>query len=501
MRIRPLVLALVAPLTLILTGCGASGGDDIVDVVFIGTPEDLTETGLRLAPAAQHLRAATAEGLVALDAGGNVVPAVAERWIVTDDGLSYIFRLRNSDWPDGTAIEGEAVRAELERTIARLRGTSLGLDLAKIGEVRAMTGRVIEIRLASPMPDLLQILAQPELGLRRGGAGMGPMRAAESDNGWLLTPMAPRTRGLPEDPRWEDRARQVRLRALPASEAIAAFDSGAADLVLGGSLVNLPLADVGALSRGTVRLDAALGLFGLQVHAGRDGENGLLADAARREALALAIDREALLQPFSIGGWIPTTRLVPPGLPDDIGTIAERWTDLSIEERRALAARRIAAWDGGEGGEEGGSAAPRATIFLPPGPGSDTLFTQLAQDLAAIGVTLARVDSADEADLTLVDRVARYGGARWFLNQFSCSLDRGLCVPEADLRVAEAISAPDPITRGALFAEAEADLLSANVYIPLGAPIRWSLLRGGVQGFEENRWSIHPLFPLALRPI
>lgn len=496
MRFRRLFLTLLAPLALL--GCGSAADDEIVDVVFIGTPEELAETGLRLAPGAAHLRAATAEGLVSLDAAGNVVPAVAERWIVTDDGLSYIFRLRNSEWPDGTPIDSEDVRAELRRAISSLRGTSLGLDLDKISEVRAMTGRVIEIRLKSPMPDLLQVLAQPELGLRRNGRGMGPM-AAQAESGraegvWLLEPLPPEARGLPQNPAWEERTRQLRLRALPAREAIAAFESGTADLVLGGTLANLPLADVGALSRGTVRLDAALGLFGLQVHA--DDEDGLLADAARREALAMAIDRETLLAPFNIGGWVPTTRILAPGLPDDIGTIDERWTDLSIEERRALAAQRVAGWAGG-----GEGRAARATIHLPPGPGSDLLFAQLAENLATIGVTLVRVEDESAADLTLVDRVARYGGARWFLNQFNCSLDRGLCVPEADARVEEAVSALDPMARAALFAEAEAELAAANVYIPLGAPIRWSLLRGGVEGFEENRWSIHPLFPLALRPI
>lgn len=493
MRIRGLIFSLAAFVGLV--GCGDAGDDDLVNVVFIGQPAELAEDGLRLSPAAQHLRAATAEGLVSLDANGNVVPAVAERWIVTDDGLSYIFRLRNSDWPDGTPIEAEEVRAELRRTIRGLRGTSLGLDLAKISEVRAMTGRVIEIRLESPMPDLLRLLAQPELGLRRNGQGMGPMAATQADEAWLLQPRPPESRGLPEIRGWNERIRQVRLRALPAKQAIAAFESGAADLVLNGTLANLPLADVGALSRGTVRLDAALGLFGLRVHS----REGLLADSARREALAMAIDRETLLQPFNIGGWIPTTRIVAPGLPDDIGTIDERWTDLTLEERRAQAAQRVASWlaEGAEGEER----AARATIALPPGPGSEMLFAELAEDLAAIGVDLARVEDAGDADLTLVDRVARYGGARWFLNQFNCSLGTGLCAPEADARVAEAVAELNPMVRAALYAEAEAELAASNVYIPIGAPIRWSLIRGGIEGFQENRWNVHPLLPLALRPI
>jgi oligopeptide transport system substrate-binding protein len=84
--------------------CGPSGGGGPVEVAIIGAPERLFQQGIRLPPAAQHLRAATIEGLVALDPAGQVVPAIAERWIVTDDGISYIFRLRDSTWPDGEEI-------------------------------------------------------------------------------------------------------------------------------------------------------------------------------------------------------------------------------------------------------------------------------------------------------------------------------------------------------------------------------------------------------------
>src|SRR5690606_41450711 len=57
--------------------------------------------------------------------------------------------------------------------------SSLGLDLAPISEVRAMAGRVIEIRLSNPVPMLLQLLAQPELTLSRGGAGRSEEHTSE----------------------------------------------------------------------------------------------------------------------------------------------------------------------------------------------------------------------------------------------------------------------------------------------------------------------------------
>jgi hypothetical protein len=54
--------------------------------------------------------------------------------------------------------------------------------------------------------------------------------------------------------------------------------------------------------------------------------------------------------------------------------------------------------------------------------------------------------------------------------------------------------------RANLLGDAEATLTKANVFIPFGAPIRWSLVRGDATGFAVNRWNIHPLMPMALRP-
>ena len=75
-----------------------------------------------------------------------------------------------------------------------------------------------------------------------------------------------------------------------------------------------------------------------------------------------------------------------------------------------------------------------------------------------------------------------------------------MCSPEADKRVSEAIVATDPVERAALLTEAEAELTSSNAYIPFGAPIRWSLVRGSQTGFATNRWAFHPLPELAALP-
>ena len=483
---RHAALAL-ASLSLALAGCSSRANEGAVSVAVIGEADDPFESGTRLSYAGQLVREATAEGLVAMDEQGNVVPAIAERWIVTEDGTSYFFRIRGSDWSDGSRLNAASVRDALTRAIRAYDGTTLGLDLAKIAEIRVMAERVIEIRLKGPMPEFLQLLSQPELALRLRNEGIGPTIAADSEadeNTLRLTPLPPERRG------WQDGVLDVVVQALPARQAVAAFKRGEFEVLLNGDLTTLPLADVGPLSAGTLRLDPGLGLFGLAFR----NRDGLLESADRREALSMAIDRSRLVEGFNVAGWVPTTRIVPPGVPSDAAR-GDRWAGQSLEQRRQEAARRIGAWNGRSG------ETPTLAIALPPGPGSAQLFGRLREDFANIGVRLTRAGEGEAADLALVDRLARYADARWFLNQFNCRIARPSCSPVADVFVSQSLVADNTQVTANLLAEAETALTEAEVFIPLGAPIRWSLVRGGVGGFAENRWGRHPLFPMAIAPI
>ena len=475
----------------VLLAAGCSRGDEhTVPIAVIGEAESLFETGGRLPPPARPIRAATAEGLVGFDEEGRVVPALADRWIITDDGLGYVFRLRDSTWLDGSPLTAVSIRTALRQAQAAVKDTPLGEDLSVISEIRAMAGRVIELRLAYRHPDLLQLLAQPEMGLVRNGEGAGPMSLMREGDVAVLTPVAPGKRGLPKEAGWADRARNLRLTAYPANKAVAAFLGGEASLVLGGTAADWPSSGDIGIARGVVHVEPTPGLFGLSVvHAG-----GFLADSANREAIGMAIDRAALAKAFDVRGWTPSTRLVSPGMEGDLGTLGERWAQLDFGERRSTALSRVIRW------QSAGNPAPSLRIALPPGAGMDRLFARLREDLAAVGMQVSRVSESADAELRLIDRVARYPRASWFLGQFACSLGRGMCSADADRLAAEARRAPDGATRSALLAEAEAELTTANVYIPLGSPIRWSAVRRDVTGFTANRWAIHPLMPLAMLP-
>lgn len=489
----------IALISLLLSACG-QGRDGALGVAVIGADAAIGERGPRLSSSAQLVRAATFEGLVGFDERGRVVPALADRWIVTDNGQSYIFRLRDGTWPDGSRITADAAAALLRKAIADLRGTALGLDLAAIDEVRVMAGRVIEIDLAAPVPELLILLAQPELSFnwqaRQGKTrskvqGTGPMAlSAGEDGAQLFQLIPPNRRGLPEQADFARRARPVEVTFASAARAVALFDDGFVDILLGGKVDTVPLAGRIGLTRGNVQLDPVTGLFGLMVAR----TEGFLAGAANREALAMAIDREALLGAFNIAGWQPTTRIVSPDAEDDLGTIGERWQGTTPEQRQAQAAARVAAWKGA------GRALPTLNLAMPDGAGSTLVFDAVRRDLARIGISVRRVPENDRADLRLVDMAARYGRATWFLNQLSCTVQKAVCSPAGDERVAEARRALDPAARAALLAEAEAEITAANGFIPIARPLRWSMVRSGTTGFAQNPWGWHPLPPMAWLP-
>jgi ABC-type transport system substrate-binding protein len=483
---RSFALSLLVVLGMVPAGCGLSGQQDVRVLVIGDSTAPFAGHG-HLPLAAQLVHAATTEGLVTLDDQGRISPALADRWIVTDDGQSYIFRLRDGTWPDGSPISGETARAALHQALAGVEHTPLALDLDGIDDIRAMAGRVVEIRLRRPMPDFLQLLAQPELGLGHHGRGAGPMSLKRKGDTAFLTAMPPEKRGLPAVAGWADTVRRLDLRGATGSDAVAAFASGRADVVLGGTFVDLPRTNRTTLGNAKPRFDLVSGLFGLVV----THTTGLLGNPVLREAIAMAIDRDTLPAAISLPTLVTTTRVVPPGAIDDTGQIDERWVNIGLNDRRTEARRRIVAWT------QQNHQPATLRIALPQGPGADLLFARLAQDLAAVSINVARVPEGAASDLRLLDVVARYPRAAWYLDQLSCFADRNACSPAADAFVARARGTGDPAAIAGFYAQAEATLTQENIYIPLGVPIRWSLVGGDGTGFAVNRWGQHALIALA----
>jgi|TARA_R100001244_G_scaffold39766_13_gene36058 oligopeptide transport system substrate-binding protein len=490
-RARFWLNGIAAVLTIaMLSACGFSGDEDQVRATVVADGETrINPVGTRLNFASSTMRAAIAKGLVGLDEEGRVVPALAARWIVTDDGLSYIFRLFDGKWDDGRQITAERVARLLNERLSELRNSRLRDDVTAVDEVVSMTGRVIEIKLNAPHPNFLQLLAQPEMGLFRAGHGAGPMRVLDEENGIKLgqfdLPSQDEQEAAPEDDRW------VSLRSEPAAVAIARYRAGSAQIVLNGKYHHLPLVDAADISSGDLRLDPVAGLFGLRfVRA-----NGFWAVPANREILAMAINRPALLTSFpAVSAWQSRLKIVPEALDvEGINTYPD-WASMTMQDRIAFARNHVSRWKASEG-----PVIP-LTIALPEAAGARILFRRIRSDLRRVGLDARMVRSNQAADVQLIDEIAPYDSAPWFLKQFTC-VKTPVCLNDADARIAEADAATNLQIKARLYAEVEDLLVDHYNFIPIAVPIRWSIARQGQRGFAVNPRGWHPLNPLVGIPI
>lgn len=481
---RGILIAFTALLAAATNGCHSSS-EGVVEVVVLGDQPRLADPQRGpLAPGDSILVNNIAQGLVRFDARGQIVPGLAETWNVSDDGLSYIFRLANGNWPNGRKITADQVSKILRRMIAQSSRDPLKDSFGAVDEVVAMTDRVIEISLKQPRPHLLQLLAQPEMGLVYDDMGTGPFsidRSKSRDGVLRLT----REIAIPDEE--ESVREQLNLSGAKVEQAVSAFAAGKADLVLGGTFADLPLVQRVSLPRRSLQFDPASGLFGL-VPARSDG---LVANAEVRQMLSEAIDRDSLMAAFDVPGLVPRATVLEPGLDNISDPVPPTWSATTIADRRPAllaTARRLIPAD----------KLAVIRIALPDGPGADLLLRRLSQDWGALGIKVERAAEDGPADLRLVDEVAPSSSPAWFVRHFRCAATP-ICDAQLDEILDSARNTPVLAQRSALLAQAAQRIDALQLYIPIAAPIRWSLVSARISGFAGNRFAIHTLTGLEQR--
>ena len=470
MAIRGILLRTLALGAVLLVGCGERRSGPIA-VSAIGAAPALLNPNRQPpdAPAA-FLLSATAQGLVRLDATGQVEPALAQSWTVSDDGLRYTFRIARGTWPDGAQITADQVVPRLRAAMARTSRNRLKPVLGAIAGIERMTESVLEITLKSPRPHFLQLLAQPDMAIIRANAGTGPYRADMDDGVLTLEDARPEV----EDEEPGNRLIEIALRGETAALAVARFAEGEADLVTGGTAGDLPLARAANPAAAALRFDPVNGLFGLTIADNR----GAMRDPAVRRALNMAIDRAAIVAALRVPDLLPRESLVPAGIPEMPVPALPDWSASPLPMRRSLAAEAIA-------GAAGGEARLTVRVAVPEGPGYRLIFALLRRDWNAIGVDAQAAAPGTRADLRLIDVTAPTSIAAWYLRHFTCAAG-AICNSEADTALEAARNVPTAAERQAQLAAADRLLTDAAIFMPIAAPVRWSLVSQRLTGFQPN---------------
>ena len=477
--IRRLALPFIV---LALASCQQRPDKGPVVVSAIGGRPSYPELDRRAPDTTQRLLLdATAQGLVRFDALGQIEPGLAERWIVLDQGRTYIFRLREAEWADGKRVTADEVVTILQRAIAPESNNALKPFLSAIDDIVAMTEQVIEVRLSSPRPDLLKLFAQPELAVLRAKppSGSGPFRVESTDGlGVMLRPAFDPARSPDDDAVQSSPERNVQLIGESAAAALLRFAARQSDYVAGGTVVDWPLIALAKIAPVNIQLDPAAGLLGLAVVR----REGLLVSPAGRGAVAEAIDRAALTAAFSPNWQATTERLLPDKLDSAAAPAVSAWALPTQAARIADARQQVARYRAAHPGDV------VLRIALPGGSGGNVLFGQIGSALIAIGVRPVRVGMRDEADLRLVDAVAPYDSARWYLAT-ACVV----CSEEAQAALTAARDAPTMAERATHIAEADSALAADVAFIPIATPLRWSLVSLRLRQWQGNVRGWHPL--------
>ncbi len=144
----------------------AVGGELIVRAVELGDTMDPAKTGS--AQVSTTLRI-IGDQLIAKDYDGNFVPYLAKEWTISEDGLTWTFKLRDDvKFHDGTPLDAEAVKFTFDRILdpATNAVTAKGMVGSMVREsLKVVDPYTFEFSLAEPFAPLLQFLTSGNLSI------------------------------------------------------------------------------------------------------------------------------------------------------------------------------------------------------------------------------------------------------------------------------------------------------------------------------------------------
>ena len=428
-----------------LTACsagsedGADGSgpaqDASVSIGLAAVPANLDYTTTGGAAIFEALLYNVYEGLVRLDDEGEVEPLLAESWEVSEDGTEYTFTLREDvTFHDGTPFDAEIVKFSLERLDEWTANTPD--DLAAIDSVEVESPTEATVVLSEPDYDALYWLAGP-LGtmfapdsvddLASEANGTGPFTFESYENAVQLDLAR-------NEDYWGEAAGVAEASLVYYSDAAAAANALRTDGV--DAVLRAEAYDQVESFEGDESFDVSVGDTQAVVVLPMNDDHPELSDPQVREAVSLAIDKEAVLAAATSGHG---TVLGGPSVPTD-----PYYADYSEERPHDPAAAR-------ELLEEAGVGDLSLRFTVPNRPYAEAVAQVVQDDLSAIGISVdletqefpavwvEQTMTDQDYDLTVVSHVE----PRNMINYDDPDYYWGYDSPEASEHFSEARAATD----------------------------------------------------------
>lgn len=154
-------LLILATMAIALCGCKGDKTEDSSSSITIGIPQDLEDSldpHKAVAAGTKEILFNIFEGLVKADSKGDLIPAVAESYIISEDGKTFTFTLRSGvKFHDGTDVTADDVLFCIAKNADASNGEPLISAFSNIDEYKA-DGNNIVISLKEADPDFLQYM-------------------------------------------------------------------------------------------------------------------------------------------------------------------------------------------------------------------------------------------------------------------------------------------------------------------------------------------------------
>lgn len=458
------------------------------------------------------------EGLTVPTPGGGVQPAVAERWETSADGLRWTFHLRrDARWTNGAAVTAQDFAFTIHRVLAPTLGAPKAplfyvlknaeayhrgelADFAQVG-VATPDEHTLVLTLDHPSPRLPALLASgpwlpvpaavvEKFGDTRESAwsrpgnfvGNGPFTLAEwRERQHLLVRRNPAYRQF-----GRVRLDGIRFQIYDSGETEErAFRAGQVDVTM-----SVPFSKLATYAPPQLQAQPLAETRYLALNVARRPLDRPLV----RRALALAIDRRALIDGVLKGAQSPALSLIPPGLDDYAPAAQLQPADAAAAKEEA---RRLLA----EAGFPGGRGFPRLEIAgWTASPAALEAIQQMWRRELGIETTLVQREAkvhlaalrAGDYAIALVPLIPDYGDPAAAFGELRS--DAAGNYPHwrharYDALVEEAGHTTDATRRLALYHEAEAIVLAELPVIPLYFNSLHYLISPRVHG-----WRLDPLW-------
>ena len=365
MKKRFILVAFALAGAIVLSGCGGSkqaGKNGKILTIEEGPDVETIDPALNQSADGANYITLLSDNLLRMDKDGKVAPSLAQKYEVSDDGLTWTFHLRDGlKWSDGSDFTANDFVYSWQRMVdpdiaAPYAETVLGMvegydeaigkpdengnqtttpDITKL-RVEAPDDKTFVVHMSHPTPYFDKLAAF---------AALSPVKkdvVEAKPDGWTLDPKTYISTGPFKLAEWKsgsylmleknenywnkDAVKLDGIKCLLMEDqnaAFSAYESGDALMIK-----DIPTQEITTLQkRPDYRLDPQIGTYFIDLNNTLDE----FKDAKVRQALSLALDRKYISETITAGTYTPAKGFVPAGVVDwDASAWEDHITDPSV---------------------------------------------------------------------------------------------------------------------------------------------------------------------------